>query len=127
MVRIIFLILMHAAGDFLLQGSGLSKLKASKTAYLFVHVGIYTAFFIVLCPVLLGLTFMQGLIFSLVNGFAHLIIDFITIKLKNKFWSKNEAAYIAAISFDHILHIGILIASFIYLYPEVFSSALKLD
>jgi hypothetical protein len=127
MARIIILILLHAGADFLFQGSMLSKLKATKIAYLFAHVGIYTVFFIVLSPFALGITFMQGLVFSLINGVLHFVVDFITIKLKNKFWEKNEAAYVAVISFDHIIHLVILIGSFIYLYPEVFASTLKID
>jgi len=126
MIRIVILVLMHAAGDFLLQGSGLSKLKASKIVYLLIHVGIYTAFFIVLSPVLLGLTMKQGLIFSLINGSLHLIIDFITGKLKSMYWEKNEAKYIIVISFDHFFHILILIATYVLLFPEAFNSSLNL-
>jgi signal transduction histidine kinase len=125
MIRILFLVIMHAVGDFLLQGSTLSKLKASKIAYLFAHVGIYTAFFIALSPLLLKMTFMQGLTFSLVNGAAHFVIDFATGKFKQKFWEKNEAAYIATISFDHILHLVILIATYMYMFPSVMESILK--
>jgi hypothetical protein len=118
---------MHAAGDFLLQGSGLSKQKASKFSYLLLHVGIYTCLFIVLSPVLLGLTFMQGLIFSLINGGLHLVIDFFIGKIKLMFWQKNENKYIAAISFDHFLHIIILITTYILMYPEAFRSSLNLS
>jgi hypothetical protein len=125
--RVIILILIHAAGDFLLQGSGLSHLKSKKSIYLFVHVGIYTALLIILSPLFLGLSYIQGLTFGLLNGFAHLIVDFITIKLKNKFWEKNEAAYIAVISFDHIIHLLILIGSFILMYPDIFLSTMHLD
>lgn len=127
MVRIIILILMHAGADFLLQGSALSKLKLKNYLYLLAHVGIYTAFFIVLSPVALGLTFKQGLVFALINGGFHLVVDFVTINIKNRFWGKNEAAYIITISFDHIVHIAILICSFIYLYPDIFAKALKLE
>lgn len=125
--RIIILILIHAAGDFLLQGSGLSHLKSKKSIYLLLHVGIYTALLIILSPLFLGLSYLQGLTFGLINGFAHLVVDFITIKLKNKFWEKNEAAYIAVISFDHIIHLLILIGSFILMYPDIFLSTMHLD
>ena len=81
---IILLILMHIAGDFLFQGSMLSSRKASKMTYLFTHVGIYTLVFILLSPVLLKLTFMQGLQYSLINGVAHLLVDFFTSKFKLK-------------------------------------------
>jgi hypothetical protein len=109
---------MHAAGDFLLQGSTLSKLKATKFYYLLAHVGIYTVFFIAVSPMLLGLTFMQGLIFSLVNGVLHLVVDFVTSRLKKKYWDLNETKYLAVVSFDHIIHIIILISSYLIMYPE---------
>jgi hypothetical protein len=112
---------MHSAADFVLQGSRLSKLKASKTFSLLIHVGIYMAFFILLSPFLLGLTFMQGLVFSLINGAAHLIIDLITSKLKKLYWGKNEGGFFAVISFDQILHITILIATYLYMFPEVYA------
>jgi hypothetical protein len=112
---------MHVAADFVLQGSVLSKLKASKTVSLLVHVGIYISFFIVLSPYLLGLTFMQGLVFSLINGAAHLIIDLITSKLKKLYWGKSEAKFFAVISFDQLSHITILIYTYLYMYPEVYA------
>lgn len=115
---------MHAAGDFLLQGSSLSKLKVTKFYYLLAHVGIYTAFFIAVSPILLGLTFMQGLIFSLINGVLHLAVDFVTSRLKKKYWELNEAKYVAVVSFDHITHIIILISSYLLMFPEM--SNLKL-
>lgn len=124
MYRLLILIMLHSGADFLLQGSRLSKLKASKTTALFAHVGVYTGVFIIFSPLLLGLSFMQGLIFSLINGVLHLGIDFITSRLKKMYWNKNESAYFAVISFDHISHLAILIGTYIYMFPEVFSFSL---
>ena len=127
MVRIILILLMHAAGDFVLQGSVLSKLKAYKTAYLFAHVGIYTTFFLVLSPVFLGLSYIQSLQFSLLNGGAHLIVDFVTSKLKKLYWEKkNENAFVAVISFDHITHLTCLFTSYILMFPVVFENSKNL-
>jgi hypothetical protein len=113
---------MHVAADFILQGNRLSKLKAHKLGALFTHVGAYTLFFIAISPLLLGLTFMQGVAYSLINGGAHLLIDFFTSKLKNVYWNDSESRYMAVISADHVLHILILIATYIYLYPEAYAS-----
>ncbi|HNX87530.1 MAG TPA: DUF3307 domain-containing protein [Paludibacteraceae bacterium] len=111
--------MMHIAADFILQGNRLYKLKASKTGFLLAHVGIYTIFFIVFSPLLLELTFVQGLVFSAINGGAHLIVDFFTSKFKKLYWQKNEAKYIAVISIDHVLHISILMGTYIYMYPQL--------
>lgn len=118
MVRIIILIIMHAIGDFFLQGSKLSSLKALKMNALFEHVGIYTFVFIVLSPLALGLTFLQGVLFSLLNGSLHLGIDYFTGKLKQKYLNTSESKYIAVIGIDTTLHILILVASYIYLFPD---------
>ncbi|HNW69306.1 MAG TPA: DUF3307 domain-containing protein [Bacteroidales bacterium] len=118
MYRILILVIMHIAGDFLLQGKTLSRLKASKVTALLAHVGIYTLFFIAISPLLLGLTFIQGLIFSSINAATHLVIDFFTAKFKKIYWQQSEGKYLAVISIDHILHILILITTYIYMYPE---------
>ncbi|MFA5045562.1 MAG: DUF3307 domain-containing protein [Paludibacter sp.] len=122
MSKIIILIFMHALGDFFLQGSKLSKLKALKLPQLFEHVGIYTAVFIVLSPLLLGLTFTQGLVYSLINGGLHFIIDYFTGVLKVKFLVKDESKYITTIGLDHSLHVIILIATYLFLYPDAINS-----
>jgi hypothetical protein len=122
MGRIIILILMHTVGDFFLQGKKLSKLKALKLPYLAEHVGIYTLFFIVLSPLILGLTFLQGLAFSLLNGSLHFIIDYFTGKYKVKYIDTNESKYLTTIGIDHTLHIIILIVSYMYLFPNAINT-----
>jgi hypothetical protein len=59
------------------QGVKLNRLKSLKIPYLFEHVGIYTLFLIIVSPLALGLTFLQGLAFSLINGTLHLGTDYI--------------------------------------------------
>jgi hypothetical protein len=122
MGRIIILILMHAVGDFFLQGHKLSKLKALKLPYLVEHVGIYTLLFIVLSPVILGLTFLQGLVFSLLNGCFHFVIDYFTGKEKAKYVNTDESKYLISVGIDHSLHLVILIGSYMLLYPEALNS-----
>ena len=122
MTRIIILILMHTIADFFLQGSKLSRLKAIKSPYLFEHVGIYTLLFVVLSPLVLGLTIVQGLIFSFLNGFLHLVIDYFTGKFKTKYIDTDESKYIATIGLDHSLHLVLLIGSYIYLYPNALTA-----
>lgn len=91
---------MHAVGDFILQGSKLSKLKSLKLPCLLEHVGMYTLLFIALSPLLLGLTIIQGLIFSVANGVLHLIIDYFTGKFKTKYYEVDESKYITTIGID---------------------------
>jgi hypothetical protein len=117
MYKIIILVFMHGIGDFVLQGERLSKAKATFIGSLLSHVGIYTVFFMVFSPLVLGLTIIQGLVFSLINGSAHLLIDYFTSKFKKKYWKINETKYFTAIGIDHTLHIIILIFTYLYLFP----------
>jgi hypothetical protein len=127
MVKISILVFLHLVADFLLQGSYFSKLKATKITYLLLHVLIYTLLFVILSPLLLSLTFTQGLLFSGINGGIHLVVDFLTSKLKQKFWQKNESIYVAIITFDALIHIAVLIATYIYIFPEAFNAYLNLS
>ena len=122
MTRIIIILILHTIGDFFLQGSKLSRLKAIKLPYLFEHVGIYTLLFVAFSPLLLGFTFVQGLAFSFVNGALHFIIDFFTGKFKTKYHDTDESKYIAAVGVDHTLHLVILIISYIYLFPDAINT-----
>lgn len=108
---------MHSLGDFFLQGSKLSKLKALKKVQLFEHVGIYTSVFIVLSPLLLGLTFIDGLIYSLINGVLHVGIDYFTGVFKVKYIEIDDSKYLSTIGIDQTLHIIILLATYMYIFP----------
>ncbi len=119
MSKLIVLILLHVLGDSLLLGKNLRKLKIEKISYLFKHVGIYTAIFLVLTPLLLSLTILQSLTFSLIIGFFHLVVDYSFIQLKKIFWKSGKYQYVALFSaIEHLIHISILIAIFLYMFPN---------
>ena len=108
--------LIHMFAGFSLQSKKLSKLKAEKIIYLFGHVGLYTLVFIVLSPILLGLTYEEGLVYSLINGVLHFIVDFITGKIKKKV-SNLEAKHTLVVLFDYTLHLLILTITYFSIYP----------
>ena len=119
MVRIIVLVLLHILGDFFLQGTKLSKRKRFHLPALMEHTSIYTLTFLILSPVLLSLTFIQGVVFSLLNGFLHFCIDYITGIMKKKYWQVDEDKYFTAIGLDQTLHIIILIVTYLMLFPNI--------
>lgn len=127
MGKIIIIILIHLIGDFFLQGNKMSKNKANYPLSLIQHVSIYTLSFVVLSPLVLGLTIQQGLIYSLLNGVLHLIVDWGTSKMKFKFWNNNENKYLKYVSLDQILHITILIVTYLVLFPGVISAPTFFD
>jgi hypothetical protein len=127
MARIIILILIHAFADFFLQGSKLSRLKIEKLPYLFEHVGIYVLTFVVSSPLLLGLKPLQGLVFSLVNGVLHFVVDFISGKLKTRYANINDYKYLLVLGLDHTAHLVILILTYVFLFPHAMYSSYGLS
>ena len=123
MARIIIILLLHVIADYFFQGSKLSKLKALKLSYLFQHVAIYTGVFMVFSSILLVLTILEGVAFSLINGVAHIVIDYIIGKLKLKYHDTNESVYLSVIGADHTIHIIILILTYLYVFPNAIDAA----
>lgn len=113
---LITIFVMHIFAGFFLQSKRISKLKAEKIRYLFGHVALYTTVFIILSPILLGLTFMEGLFYSLLNGVLHFVVDFLTGKLKRKF-SNNERKRNYVVLLDYTIHLIILVSTYLYFYP----------
>ena len=112
--NLVIIFIMHFVAGYFLQSKRISKLKREKKRYLFQHVGIYTLFFIVLTPLLLNLTFVQGLIYSLLNGLLHLIVDYITGRFKNRYFDKESLNYKLTVGVDYTLHLSILMLSYLY-------------
>jgi len=116
----VVIFLLHVFAGFFLQSNRISKLKRENKRYLLEHVGMYTLVFIVLSPILLGLTILQGLIYSLINGVLHYIVDYFTGKVKNKYIGKNEVNYNLTVVMDYTIHLLILVGTYFYLYPEAY-------
>ncbi len=119
---LVVIFILHVFAGFFLQSNRISKLKREKTRYLLEHVGMYTLAFIILSPVLLGLTILQGLIYSLINGVLHLIVDYFTGKLKVKLIGKNEVKYNLTIAMDYTIHLVILVSTYFYMYPDAYKA-----
>lgn len=109
--------LLHMFAGFFLQSKRISKLKAEKIIYLFGHVGLYTLVFIVLSPILLGLSYEEGLVYSLINGVLHFIVDFITGKVKKKL-SDFDTKRTLVVLLDYTLHLIILTTTYLFIYPN---------
>jgi len=86
------------------------------------HVGIYTGLFLILNPLVLGLTILQGIAFSLLNGLLHMALDFVNGKYKMKYVGLDEPKYLTVVGIDHTLHLIILITSYVYLFPNAINS-----
>jgi len=123
----IIIFLLHIFGGFFLQTNRISKLKREKFIYLLQHVGMYTLIFLVFSPILLGLTIIQGIEYSLLNGVLHLGVDYFTGKLKVRFINKNEVKYNLVVVMDYTIHLVILAITFIWLYPHAINAVTFFD
>lgn len=119
---VITLFVMHIFAGYFLQSSRISQLKAVKLRYLFEHVGLYTTVFIVLSPVLLGLSFKEGLIYSLLNGFLHFVVDYFTGKFKKGFRGRSELKFNILVGVDYSIHLLILLTTYLYFYPNAMNT-----
>ena len=122
MARLTLLLLIHIMGDYFLQGNKVNGQKAIKLVFLCKHVGIYTALFIAISPFVLGLTFLQGLAFSLINGSMHFVIDYYSSKFKIKYYEMNESKYNVTVVLNHSLHLIILIVTYLYIFPNAINA-----
>jgi len=115
----ILIFVMHFVAGYFMQSKELSKLKREKKRYLFYHVSLYTLFFIVFSPLVLHLTFLQGLAFSLFNGVLHFFIDYSTGQFKNKYFEKDKLKFNLTVGIDYTLHLTILMISYFFLIKYI--------
>jgi hypothetical protein len=123
----IIIFLLHIFGGFFLQSNRISKLKREKFIYLLQHVGMYTLIFIIFSPILLGLTILQGLEYSLINGVLHLGVDYFTGKLKVRLINKDEVKYNLVVVMDYTTHLVILAITYIWLFPHAINAVTFFD
>lgn len=118
MARLIILLLIHIVGDYFLQGNKVNELKATKLSYMWEHIGIYTVLFIVLSPLLLGLTLAQGVAFSLINGAFHFVVDYYAARYKMKFNELDDPRYVVTIGLNQFANVIFLYLTYLLLFPE---------
>ena len=121
MSKILLILLIHTLGDFFLQGEKLRKNKAYTLSSLLLHTFIYTATMLICSPFFLGMSYKAAILFSLVNGITHLVIDFYFRKLKFGYANFDKKKYNLVVIIDQSLHIIILYASYILMFPEGFN------
>src|ERR1035437_5961500 len=115
----VIIFVMHLVAGYFMQTKKVSKLKREKKRYLFFHVALYTLFFIIFSPLVLHLTFLQGLAFSLFNGVLHFFIDYGTGQFKNKYLEKDKLKFNFTVGIDYILHLSILAISYFCLIKYI--------
>jgi len=99
------IMLCHFLGDFVCQSDWMAKGKSTNLKPLLVHILVYSLF---LLPF--------GLKYALVNGLAHLIIDYNTSRLSSRMWKEQRVhVFFVVIGLDQLLHFYTLYYTLQYL------------
>jgi hypothetical protein len=98
----------HWFGDYVLQTNVIAKEKSRSIKWLLIHVAMYTTVLFI-CTIVI-FPYSMWLPFLVVNASLHLITDFLTSKLSQKFHS-NQRLYFVIIGFDQLIHSITLLGS----------------
>lgn len=112
---LVFLILIiHWIADFVFQSDEVAKNKSTSWKHLLEHVMIYTSV-LYFGFILFQHCFLQFLLFVLINGLSHFIIDAITSRINTYLYKKGAIHnFFVSIGFDQVLHLTILVISAYY-------------
>ena len=121
--KVLYIVLSQGVGDHLFQGPKLDKMKRDKVSYLLAHTALYSITLIPLSYFLLGFNVKTATLYFAVNIILHLFVDFGTGKLKKKYWKKNENAYFTVAAVDQLVHIVIMLLSYVYFATGSFNLA----
>lgn len=97
---LLILVWMHLFADFFLQTDKMAISKSSSTAWLSVHVSVYSIPFLI----------FFGPKFAIVNFILHWITDFCSSKATTYLWKKEERHwFFVVIGIDQAVHMTCLI------------------
>lgn len=123
---IVFIILMHFIGDFVLQSRWMALNKSSNNRALFAHVATYSLFLFIGGWVLWykdSIDINLIIAWALINGLLHFITDYITSRITARLWKlENKYWFFTMIGFDQLIHYACLFftSSWIY-YNQAFT------
>lgn len=105
---IITILLLHFIADFIFQTNKMAINKSRSIKWLSIHAGVYT--FVIYIGLILGniigwIPDINLLLYAVVNGLLHWIIDFCTSKL-NAYLYKKELRhwFFVGIGLDQFIH-----------------------
>lgn len=101
-IDIILIFICHFLGDFVLQTRDIATHKSTNNKVLAFHCILY------------GIAFLFfGLLFAVITGILHFMIDYFTSRLTTKFWKQNrDDLFWLTIGVDQMLHMVILTVTY---------------
>ena len=95
----------HWFADFIVQTNWMAKGKSSSNFALTLHVMSYAMFLIPF-----------GLLFSVVNFFAHWVTDYYTSRWTTRLWkAEKRHRFFIVIGLDQALHLTVLVLSYYWI------------
>ena len=115
---ILIILVHHFYADFFYQSDSMAKGKSKSNKILFQHGLVYTLF--MACAALtlsfLGYTILELFLWAILNGAAHVAVDYVTSRLSSNAWTKGEThKFFVIIGLDQMIHMFVLFSSFVVL------------
>lgn len=105
---LLFILLVHFIGDFILQSDWMALNKSKSSWALFLHSMVYMAFLLCATWPLFGCFW-----FGLINGGAHGAIDAVTSKWTAWLWKRDQRHwFFVVIGLDQFIHTALLVTMF---------------
>lgn len=115
-VILIFLLVAHFIGDFILQSDQMAKNKSKSNMALFEHVIAYLLPFLLLMPFILWTTQYVPL-FCIVTGILHFLIDYVTSRINSNNYKQGKIhEFFIGVGADQLIHYICLIFTYLYIY-----------
>ena len=96
----IYILTAHWVADFVLQTRQMAENKSKDNIALATHGTAYTLGMMVLT---------LNPMYALVNGIAHVVVDYYTSRLSSRMWKKGDVhSFFVVIGFDQLLHVATL-------------------
>lgn len=107
-MTIYYILFIHWVADFVCQSDWMAKNKSSSNVALSLHISTYTLIF----TVLTGFSIK----YSVINGLAHLGIDYVTSRLSSRQWQQGKVHnFFVIVGLDQMLHVMTLVYTMDYL------------
>ena len=121
-LTIIFILISHFIADFIFQTNNMAENKSSSNIWLSKHIVSYTtvlflsmAFFNFM---FLDFSYYSIIVFSLVNGAIHFIVDYITSRATKRLYEENRMHdFFVVIGLDQLIHnITLLLSAYLIFF-----------
>lgn len=105
---VLWILIAHFVGDFVMQTDKMAKGKSTDNVILFHHITWY----VVPLMVVSAVTLIPA-IWVIINGAAHFVVDYFTSRRSSRQWSEGKVHdFFVTVGFDQLLHYTILLTSY---------------